>query len=398
MTHMVVDDVALVPSDALQIQDRPIESIPVGTPLARQSVAVFWLVVIHGLALVTLALYRQIGVAPAATDALLAGVVRSSICLLALWLFLGTHSFSFRAIGTLASLACLMTLLLRLMPSGFLMQRGLWFQRVWTPEDWPVFFGPTGPGSVLILVPIVWTILLHDVALWRVFQRHHRATSPQRTVAVGADTAKSAIWWRGQFRLSTLVISLLAACAGLAAWVAIPYDGWLDGVQERWALIFTVQDSSAGRALAASIPTVVVCLLAIHFSTSVPKLLWGCATTIAVALAITLPFDTLTWDSSVALGFHRELLVSASKAPEAVITLCAGLLMLISISLYRFYDHTFAVSSTGNILLWLLRQSAPPQESAEVLIVDVPSATPAQAAPSAASGSALAPPSLPVGQ
>jgi hypothetical protein len=85
----------------------------------RRLIAIGWLLLLHALADVTLAMYRCHDIAPHLTDPLIAALSISQVCLLAAWLAVGYEALTWRICGFVAGLAFIINVFTRLLFPGF---------------------------------------------------------------------------------------------------------------------------------------------------------------------------------------------------------------------------------------------------------------------------------------
>ncbi len=108
-----------------------------------------WLLLLHVLADLAVALYRCVNLDAALTDLLAAELPRSQLCLLAIWLALGREPLSWRICGLLAGTSLMFTLFTRLLFPGRLESDPADY---WFKEEWGYFFRHSGPGDLLAAI------------------------------------------------------------------------------------------------------------------------------------------------------------------------------------------------------------------------------------------------------
>ena len=188
--------------------------------------AIGWLFLLHGLADVTVGIYRCHDVDRALTDLLAAALTRSQLCLLAIWLVAGSDRFSWRICGLIAG-SCFVFIVL----SRFVFPGLHDFARdvVWLDEEWAYYFRLSGPGDLLIKGPI----LIGGVAVPLLVWRGWRAIRSVRQS--GLPRLNLARWLRFQFRMQDAIVWIVTLSVALAAtYRTAPYADWYGELLSHW--------------------------------------------------------------------------------------------------------------------------------------------------------------------
>jgi hypothetical protein len=182
--------------------------------------AIGWLFLLHGLADVLTAVYRCHDVNRPLTDVLAAALPRSQLCLLAIWLALGTERLSWRICGLIAGCCFIFIVFSRLLFPG---EYGISHQTGWLEEEWLYYFRVSGPGDVLVKSPILLAGVAGPLLIWRAC----RALRSLRQS--GLTLAESGLWRRFQFGFQDIAVWTVTLCLALAAlYRTAPYPGWFD--------------------------------------------------------------------------------------------------------------------------------------------------------------------------
>src|SRR5688572_12909886 len=110
------------------------------------------LILLHGLADVVVGIYGTHDLDRAATDLLRGALSRSQICLLAMWLVAGSERLSWRICGLLTGSCMLFVVFSR---AAFSDQNEIGSESLWREEEWAYYFRLTGPGDLLVKLPVL---------------------------------------------------------------------------------------------------------------------------------------------------------------------------------------------------------------------------------------------------
>lgn len=289
----------------------------------------------HTLADVTVAMYRCHDVAPEITDALAAVLMRSQICLLAIWMFIGRERFSWRVCGLIAGSCLIFTVYSRLLFPGLRKPSDGVF---WYVKEWMYFFRPSGPGDFLVKLPVILVGMGVPLVGWRIIRairNRHRGTWFPPLIASWQATARR---WL-QFRFQDVAIWILTvACVLGAVYTTPPYDGWFVQLADLWWQIFGHRTAASLYSLVVSVLYVAVAAVAIWAVHSKQRL----RTRIFVVSALTIVGGSAfeVWRSNIAteqsLGTWTSMWYLA--APESVLAALSAGLIAGSLSLVVFYD------------------------------------------------------------
>jgi len=224
--------------------------------------AIGWLFLLHGLADIVVGVYRCHDVNRALTDLLAAALPRSQLCLLAMWLVVGSERFSWRICGLVAGSCFVFIVFSCLLFPG---ECGIGHGTVWLEQEWVYYFRLSGPGDLLVKLPILIGGIAAPLFAWRAW----RAIGFIRQS--GLPSAKLADRRRFQFRFQDVAIWTVALCLALAAsYRTAPYPGWFEELLSRWGHMYGLQDPHAAYYTTSALPYVLVGLVSIWavFSTT----------------------------------------------------------------------------------------------------------------------------------
>jgi hypothetical protein len=292
-------------------------------------VAIGWLFALHALADVMIGIYRCRNVDPALTDLLAAALPRSQICLLAIWLAVGSERFSWRLSGLVAGVCFLFTIFSRwVFPDQHLM----WPGAHWVEEEWLHYFRLSGPGDLLVKSPI----LVGGLAASLFVLRMGRAvrTAHQSGWTIGRPWPR----FRFQYGFREVAIWSTAICLGLiAVYQTAPYTGWTGQVVNRWKAIYRFSDAQAVYTVTSAAVYVLVALGSLGAVYSKAGLRWRIPAWAILAVVPGLGFEI--WLHRIAARFPPDSVdrIWSRASAETLTSVVAALTITGSLALVRLY-------------------------------------------------------------
>jgi hypothetical protein len=224
--------------------------------------ALGWLLVLHLLADLAVALYRCAAINPPLTDLLAGGLMRAQFGLLCVWLLAGKDPLSWRLAGIISGSSILFLVYSRLLFAGFYKPT---LGPAWFAYEFHLYFRSTGPGDLLLKAPFMFAALagvlvLYQLARWVL--RRVGWLAPERVAPfMPKEESGSRLRWL-QFSVADFLIwSFTIGLAMTALNVTPHYEGWLELVRWRWTQGLQGKLPDAALLLAAAWPTAAMVLL-----------------------------------------------------------------------------------------------------------------------------------------
>lgn len=291
--------------------------------------AIVWLFALHGLADVTVGIYRCRDIEPALTDLLAAALPRSQVSLLAIWLAVGSERLSWRISGLAAGTCFIFTIFSRwLFPDGHL----TWAGEHWVEEEWLHYFRLSGPGDLLVKTPLVVGGIAVPLLVWRAWRAIR-----------GVRQSGWSFWkpWPGfrfQYGFREAAIWATAICLCLiAGYQTAPHAGWTEQLLNRWRQVYRLSDASSVYTLTSAVICVCAALGSLWAVYSKVRLHWRVPVWFALAAGPGLGFEI--WLHRIAeripAGSVDRLWSRASA--ETLTGIIAALLITGSLLLIRLY-------------------------------------------------------------
>lgn len=294
--------------------------------------ALGWLLLLHSLAGLTVALYRCLELNGPLLDHFAAALTRCQIGLLAAWLVLGKEPLSWRLSGLVGGIALLFSIYSRLLFPGVYRDSLL---LTWAPDEFAFYFRPSGPGDLLLKTPVLVLGIALPLGIWRLgswWAARRRGQLAEPALATGAR-------WM-QFRFQDFFVWNVALCLLLSAWyVTPPYDGWLSSIFARWWRSMQMQTFYSQFAVASALPTVTVILVTLWASHSRESLSLRLSLAIIIAALVAIAFD-LWWDG--ASRIQNGSTVYSGRPSECGTAITIGIIAAGSIWLLKLYDRAGA--------------------------------------------------------
>lgn len=222
--------------------------------------ALGWLLLLHFLADLAVALYRCTAINPLLTDTFAGALMRAQFGLLCVWLFAGKDPLSWRLAGFLSGSAGIFVVYSRLIFPGFHKPS---LGPAWFRSDFDLYFRSTGPGDLLLKAPlmlalIVVALMVYQGAIWEL-ERYH---PPKRRLSNSlADESGARLQWL-QFSMADYLIWSFTLGLVMMVFTVAPYhEGWLELVRWRWGLGLQGKIPDSHLMLGAAIPSAVMVLL-----------------------------------------------------------------------------------------------------------------------------------------
>jgi hypothetical protein len=298
--------------------------------------AIGWLFLLHGLADITVGIYRCHDVNRALTDLLAASLMRSQLCLLAIWVAAGTERLSWRICGLIAGGCFVFVVFSRLVFPG---AQDILRNTYWLDEEWVYYFRLSGPGDLLVKAPILIFGVAGPLIVWRIW----RAIRSVRQS--GLPRARLANWLRFQFRLQDVAIWVITLSMALAAiYRTGPYTDWYGDLIERWRPAYRLKSWPDTYCVASALLYVLVAYVSLWSVYSKMRLRFRVP--LALALAIGPAFGFETWLYSVAEHSASQVLpgVWAQASHETLTSAVAATVMTGSLLLVKLYGIVAARS------------------------------------------------------
>lgn len=296
-------------------------------------VAIVWLFVLHGLADVTVGIYRCRNMDPVLTDLLAAALPRSQLCLLSIWLAVGTERLSWRISGLAAGACFLFSVFSRwLFPDGHL----TWAGAHWVEEEWLHYFRLSGPGDLLVKAPI----LGGGIAVPLLVRRAWRAV-PDAGQAGGWLWSKARPQFRFQYGFREVAIWTTAVCLCLiAGYQTSPHAGWTEQLLHGWRQRYRLSDAASLYTTTSAVIYVGVALGSLWAVYSKASLGWRALVWFALAVGP-------AWGFQIWLHRIVESIPAASPdrfwaqaSAETLTSLVAAVTITGSLLLVRLYAST----------------------------------------------------------
>jgi hypothetical protein len=289
--------------------------------------AIGWLFLLHALATILVGVYRCHDTDPPLTDLWAAALPRSQLCLLAMWLVLGSERLSWRICGMIAGTCFIFIVFSRLIFPG---EYGIRHETTWLAQEWAYYFGPSGPGDALVKAPVLILGVAGPLLVWRVW----RAVSATR--ARGATWSKALHWPRFQFHFVDAAIWTVTICLTLAAlYRTEPYPGWFEQLLDHLRDTWRMQRSDCVYSATNAVLYVLLAFVSLWVVYGKPPH-WG-RVTLAIVFMIAAGYAFDLWSRILAertarTGFASRLIVPA----ETLTCVAASVSMVCSLLLVRF--------------------------------------------------------------
>ena len=232
------------------------------TRRGRRMFALGWLLVLHLLADLTVAVYRCAAVNPPLTDLLAGGLMRAQFGLLCVWLFAGKDPLSWRIAALISGCSYLFLLFSRLLFAGYYKPT---LGPAWFAYEFHIYFRSTGPGDLLLKAPLMLgalavVLISYQLVLW--LARRVGWLQPEKADrGLVREESGSRMRWL-QFSVADFLIwSFTLGLAMTAFSVTPPYEGWLELVRWRWKLGLEGKLPDAALILGSAWPTAAMVLL-----------------------------------------------------------------------------------------------------------------------------------------
>ena len=304
----------------------------------RRLFALGWLLLLHCLAGVTVALYRCLELNGPLLDHFAAALTRCQIGLLAAWLVLGKEPLSWRVSWLVGCVSLLFSIYSRLLFPGVYRES---LDETWAADEFAFYFRPSGPGDLLLKTPGIVLGIAMPLAIWRLgswWAARRRGQLIEPSLATGAR-------WM-QFRFQDFFVWNVALCLVLSAWYVTPtYDGWLSSIFARWWRGMQLQSFPSQFAVASALPTVTVILVTLWAMRSRESLSVRISLAVIIAALVALAFD-LWWDGAADLRPGSS--DYGPRPSECGTAITIGLIAAGSIWLLKLYDRGEAECSGLN--------------------------------------------------
>lgn len=291
--------------------------------------AIGWLFLLHGLADIMVGIYRCHDVDRALTDLLTASLMRSQLCLLAIWLVAGTDRLSWRISGLIAGSCFVFIVFSRFVFPG---PQDIVRDIIWLDEEWEFYFRLSGPGDLLIKAPILIVGVVAPLLAWR-FWRAIRSVRQS-----GLPRVKLVEWLRFQFRLQDVAIWVVTLSLALAAvYRTSPYPDWYGDLFERWRPGYRLESRPDTYCVVSAILYVLVAFVSLWTVQS--KMTMWFRMPIAAALVIGPGLGFETWLRSIAHHSSEpsDPRVWSQATGETSTCVLAAAVMIGSLLLVRLY-------------------------------------------------------------
>jgi len=291
--------------------------------------AIGWLFLLHGLADVMVGIYRCHDVDRALTDLLAASLMRSQLCLLAIWLLAGTERLSWRICGLIAGGCFVFIVFSRFVFPG---PQDIVRDAYWLDEEWAYYFRLSGPGDLLIKAPILIVGVAGPLFVWRTWRAIHSVRQS------GLPRVRLVNWLRFQFRLQDVAIWVVTLSVALAAiYRTSPYPDWYGELFERWRPVYRLENRPDIYCVTSALLYVLVAYVTLWTVHS--KMLLRFRMPLAAALAIGPALGFETWLRSVAERSPAQSLpcVWSQATAETSTSVLAAAVMASSLLLVKLY-------------------------------------------------------------
>jgi hypothetical protein len=313
----------------------------------RRSFAILWLLAIHVLANVAVGVYRAQDVNRELTDLFSAALGRSQICLLAMWLALGSDPLSWRLCGFVGGVSFVFVIFTRTALPG---QYGAGAGAIWLDEEWSHYFRLSGPGDLLVKAPVLAGLVAAPLIVLRFISRgalapgssDSRNPEPDASASRQMSGAKAAPQRRRnrriQFGLGEASLWIITLSMTFAAiFRTAPYPEWLAELAAKWKEQWRFPNEAAVYAVASGAVYAILALASlwlVYGRTS----LW-LRFLIFAALVIGPAYACQSWLHRITARPHQLGLspVWGQASGEVATAAVAALLCVASIILYRLY-------------------------------------------------------------
>ncbi len=299
----------------------------------RASTALFaigWLFLLHGLADIMVGIYRCHDVDRALTDLLAASLMRSQLCLLAIWLVAGTERLSWRICGLIAGGCFVFIVFSRFVFPG---PHDILRDTFWLDEEWEYYFRLSGPGDLLIKAPILIVGVAGPLFAWRIW-RAIRAVRQS-----GLPRVRPLNWLRFQFRLQDTAIWIFTLSVALAAiYRTSPFPDWHRDLYDRWRPVYRLKSWPDTYCVASAFLYVLVAYVSLWIVHSEMRLRFRVPLGLALTLGPAIGFEI--WLRSVVEHSPSQCLpgVWSGASAETSMSALAAAIMVGSLLLVRLYD------------------------------------------------------------
>lgn len=296
--------------------------------------AIGWLFLLHGLANVFVGVFRVVDLHRATTDVLAAALPRAQVCLLVIWLVLGTERLSWRLCGLIAGCCFNFMVFSRLLfPRAYGVSQGAG----WYPEEWVFYFRLSGPGDWLVRLPVLVAGVaapLLMLQLWRAVRAVRRD---------GLPLSKLLSRLRFQFRFQDVAIWTVTICLALAAvYQTAPHERWLNQLLlhcRQFHHFDIAGDLPTKYVLKSAGMQAVVALVSLWAVYSTTRWWIRLPVTIVVVAGPAYVFDRmLDGVVSYARGEDLSSTVWGQASAELLATLLMAATIIVSLSLFRMYE------------------------------------------------------------
>jgi hypothetical protein len=307
----------------------------------------------------------------ALTDLLAASLSRSQLCLLAIWLAVGSERLSWRICGLIAGSCFVFIVFSRFVFPGI---EDIGRNVFWLDEQWAYYFRLSGPGDVLIKAPILIGGVAAPLLIWRgwraiwsvrqsglprvkpgsVLERGNSSRSDtdsplspgfagERDRERGLLKQSLARWLRFQFRMQDIIVWIVTLSLALAAvYRTAPYPGWYGDLISRWREVSRLETPPDVYCAASAVVYVLVACVSLWAVYS--KISLWFRVPIALMLVISPAFGFELWLRDVAENATSESLSSvwSDASAETVTAIVAATVMMGSLVLVRLYGMVSA--------------------------------------------------------
>ena len=216
--------------------------------------ALGWLLLLHLLADLAVALYRCTAINPLLTDTFARALMRAQFGLLCVWLFAGKDPSAWRLAGFLSGSAGMFVVYSRLIFPGFHKPS---LGPAWFRSDFDLYFRSTGPGDLLLKAPLMLALIARRAdglsrrrfGNWSVIIRRSVASR----IHSRTDRAHRLQWL--QFSMADYLIWSFTLGLVMMVFTVAPYhEGWLELVRWRRGLGLQGKIPDSHLMLGAAIP------------------------------------------------------------------------------------------------------------------------------------------------
>jgi len=307
------------------------------TRRGRRMFALGWLLVLHVLADVTVAVYRCAAVNPPLTDLLAGGLMRAQFGLLCVWLLAGKDPLSWRLAGLLSGASFLFLIYSRLLFAGYYKPTlgPAWFQ-----YEFNLYFRSTGPGDLLLKAPLIFAGLAIALPVYRYVLWLARRCDwlPDERKSARQEQSGSRLRWL-QFSVADFLIwSFTLGFVLMALSVTPHYEGWLELIRWRWSLGWQGKLPDSALLLTAAWPTAAMVLLGCwqgqHWNGHLRRLAIVGIVGLFVGIAV-----EAWWQAVHPERPHRHTALGGLRCSEALLMPLVGCLSALTVWLLALYDR-----------------------------------------------------------